>query len=179
MAYGYPGYGQQGPVPPGVMPGMQGAPGAPQQGNGQMPQTNPGVDNPMAASPNDPTANIPAQAAPQASQPGTDPALMAAMLGLVGQQTGRDRVSRQYKIADQLRGAAGDQLQGSQQGRLYQHPGWANVLASVAQNYAAKHVSDRADEDARGLDQSRQAALGDYFKALTGNRQSSSDGSGQ
>lgn len=110
---------------------------------------------------------------PGMAQPGqppgyVNPALTASVMALQGQQSQQGQVDRQRKLADALRADSKDQLQGQQAGRVFKSAGIANLAASLADSYGAMKMGQRADAQTTGMDTQRQAAMTQYFNALTG-----------
>jgi hypothetical protein len=85
---------------------------------------------------------------------------MQAMLALHGQANQQANVSRQRKLADQLRSDASGQLKGVQAGRTYVGPGWANLASSLGQSWMAGQQDRDASATASGLDKDYQTSMG-------------------
>lgn len=150
-------YTQQSGMPPPVDSSIQGAPGSPQM---------PGAMNPQLMG---------IQAQQPIPQPGAgqyvNPALAQSVIGLNSLQSQQGGIDRQRKLADALRADSKDQLQGQQAGRVFKSAGIANLAASLAQNYGAMKLGQRADTAQTGMNDQRNAAMQDYFNALTGQQQ--------
>jgi hypothetical protein len=152
-------------MPPAVDGSLQGAPGAP-----QMPQQLMGI---QAQQP----IPTPAMQMPGQVNPNINPALAQSVIALNNQQSQQAAIDRSRKLADSLRADSKDQLQGQQAGRVYKSAGLANLAASLADSYAGSQMNKRADTQTADMNAQRNAALGQYFNALTG--QATPQGSGQ
>lgn len=107
--------------------------------------------------------------AAQGQQPGMsqlDPQLIQAIIGMRGQPMQMQQQQRQLKLADQMRADAGQQLKGTQAGRVYRAPGALNVGANVLGNFMAAR-SDNAVKGAENqMMQGDQDAARRYYEAI-------------
>jgi hypothetical protein len=95
-----------------------------------------------------------------------DPQLIQAILGMRGQPMQMQQQQRQLKLADQMRADAGQQLKGTQAGRVYKAPNALNVGANVLGNFMAAR-SDNAVKGAEGqMMQADQDAARRYYEAI-------------
>lgn len=141
--------------PPPIDPSLQGAPGQ-----------NPLAPQLMGVQAQQP---IPTPQAPQPGQQGPiNPALAASILALNNQQSQQSGIDRSRKMADAMRGDAQNQLQGQQVGRVFKSAGLANLAASLAASYGAHRMNQNADAATGDMNAQRQAAMQQYFDALTG-----------
>lgn len=105
---------------------------------------------------------------PNAVQKGFNPALAASVIGLNSTASQQASIDRNRKMADALRADAQRQSQGTQAGRVYVGPGIGNNIAAIGDAFGAQSLNSGANAATTGLDQQRQAALTQYFNALTG-----------
>lgn len=105
------------------------------------------------------------------SEPALDPRITDAVLSLQGQGTQRAALDRQYKLAEQMRASAKDQLKSStvpgSTGGIVVAPSWLNAASAIGQNWKAGRVQDAADASAKNLDAQRQTAARGFLAVLS------------
>ena len=98
---------------------------------------------------------------------GLDPAVVQAILQLQNEQPEQQRIARQQQLADALRADQRQGLQGIQAGRRYVGPGIANLAGNIGQSFMAAKQAQQADTANKALGTSREAAMRQFFDALT------------
>jgi hypothetical protein len=98
------------------------------------------------------------------------PELIEAMLGLNKQGSQKAGIDRQRMLAQQLRAAGSQQMQGQQAGRIYVPPNLANLAANIYGGYKAKQSEDDADLRSMNMSADTQNAMRKYFESMSGKK---------
>lgn len=174
---GFP-MGRMGPqgMAPGGMPGQGGPQGMPGAGaGGAGPMMPMGGPNGPAAPPQPGVGGIQAglqngPAAPGPGAGGLTPEMIQQMIALRSGGTAMGQADKQQALADQLRNDARGSLNAkrlpSSTGGMVVAPTWGAALGSVADQYRAHKLDEKADLARAGVDKKREDASSALFEAL-------------
>lgn len=119
--------------------------------------------------------------APPQGGSSVDPALMQMVLQQQMAGPEDERIKRQMKLAEALRGDGTQGLQGIQAGRRYVAPGAANLIGNIGQSFMGAFQGQQAEGAAAKQGAANSQALGgvlDYLKGSKRDPRASSLGGG-